>query len=174
MSNKMKIKTRTEILNDVIREGKKHPKGWKAVIGQDQKLLSNDYYILHPAIGIYLLKEYHKNPFEIKGVGCKIARRIDDEIEEQIRRNNSSFGILQGDFRKIFRNLEKGFTPESIIDAAFKGRKDLGLQIHVKGKASSSENVFSNLKNELSTKQKKLDEKFEKIAANEGLYHSYG
>ena len=170
----MKIKTRTEILNDVIHDGKKHPKGWKAVIGQDVKLLSNDYYIFHPQIGIYLLKEYHKNPFEIKGIGSKIARRIDDDIEEQIKKHNSSFGILQGDFRKILKNLERGITPESILNAAFKGKKDLGIQIPVKGRASSSENVFSDIKNELSTKQKKLDNKFEKIASDEGLYDSYG
>ena len=170
----MRIKTRNEILNDVIKEGKKHPKGWKAVIGRDAKLLSNDYYIFHPQIGIYLLKEYHKNPFEIRGVGCKIARHIDDDIEEQIRKNNSSFGIVQGDLRKILKNLERGITPEGIFDAAVKGKRDLGLQIPVKGKASSSKSVFRNIKNELSLKQKKLDNKFEKIASDEGLYNSYG
>ena len=56
----MKIKTRNEILNDVIRDGKKHPKDWKAVFGKDNKSLSKDYYIFNPNIGIYLLKEYDK------------------------------------------------------------------------------------------------------------------
>ena len=63
----MKIKSRINLLNDVIKDSEKHPKGWKAVIGRDDKLFSNDYYIYNPNIGIYLLKEYKKNPYETKG-----------------------------------------------------------------------------------------------------------
>jgi len=59
----VKIKKRNEILNDVIRDGKRHPKNWRAVFGKDKTLLSDDYYLFNPEIGIYLLKEYKKNPF---------------------------------------------------------------------------------------------------------------
>lgn len=44
----------------------------------------------------------------------------------------------------------------------------------VRGSASESEDVFNNLYNNFSTKQKKLDNKFEEIATEEGLYKSYG
>jgi len=77
----VKIKKRNEILNDVIRDGKKYPKDWKAVFGKDDKNLSRDYYIFNPNTGIYLLKEYEKNPYEIKGIGGKIARHVDEHIE---------------------------------------------------------------------------------------------
>jgi hypothetical protein len=169
----MKIKSRYEILNDVIRDGKKHPKGWKAIFGKDNKLLSNDYYVFNPEIGIYLLKEYQKNPFEIKGVGSKIARRIDEDIEAQITKHSGDFGIIQGDFKKIYKNLEKGIKPEKIFDAALRGKKDLGLKMPIKGRASSSEDTFSSIKNELKTTQKKIDKRFEKIASDDGLYKSY-
>jgi len=43
----------------------------------------------------------------------------------------------------------------------------------IKGKATSSEDTFGNMKNELSIKQKKLDKKFEEIASDDGLYKSY-
>jgi len=169
----VKIKNRNEILNDIIHDGKKHPKGWKAVIGKDIKRMSNDYYIYNPDTGIYLLKEYQKNPFQIRGIGGKIARNIDDEIEDKITKNAGEFGIIQGDFQKIFRNLERGIHPRKIYDAAIKGKKDLGLSMPVRGSASESEEIFSNLHLDLSNKQKKLDSKFEEIATEEGLYKSY-
>lgn len=170
----MKIKTRNEILTDIIKEGKKHPTGWKAVFGRDTKRMSQDYYLFNPNTGIYLLKEYQKNPFQIKGVGGKIARHIDEDIENEITKNAGGFGIVQGDLQRILENLEKGIHPKKIFNAAIKGKKDLGLSMPVRGSASESEDVFNNLHNNFSTKQKKLDNKFEEIATEEGLYQSYG
>ena len=170
----MKIKKRNEILNDVIRDGKKYPKEWIAVFGKDEKRLSKDYYIYNPNIGIYLLKEYEKNPFEVKGFGGKIARHIDEDIESEISKYAGDFGILQGDYRRIVKNLKKGVEPEKIFDAAFRGKKDLGITIPVRGHASSSKEVFNNIHNSLSNKQRKLDKKFEEMAGNEGFYTSYG
>ena len=169
----VKIKTRNEVLNDVIRDGKKHPKDWKAVFGKDNKSLSKDYYIFNPNIGIYLLKEYEKNPFEIKGLGGKIARRVDEDIEAEVSKYAGDFGIIQGDYRKVLKNLEKGMEPQKILDAAIKGKKDLGLSMPVRGHASSSKDVFDNIHNTLSPKQKRLDKKFEEMASNDGLYSSY-
>ena len=168
-----KIKSRNEILNDVVRDGKKHPRGWKAVFGKDKKLLSNDYYVYNPNIGIYLMKEFEKNPFEIKGIGSKIARHVDEGIDAEISKHAGDFGIIQGDFKKIYKNLNKGVQPKKIFDAAFSGKKDYGLKIPVKGKASTSKEIFSNIHNELTSKQKKLDSKFKKIADKDGLYTGY-
>ena len=169
----VKIKSRNEILNDVIRDGKKCPKDWKAVFGKDNKLLSKDYYIFNPNIGVYFLKEYQKNPFEVKGVGGKIARHLDEDMEVEISKHAGDFGIIQGDFQKILKNLEKGMQPNKILEAAIKGKEDLGISIPVRGHASASKDVFDNIQNTLSTKQKKLDLKFQKIATDDGLYSSY-
>ena len=169
----MKIKSRNQILNDIIRDGKKHPKEWKAVFGKDKTRLSRDCYILNPKIGVYLLKEYEKSPFEIKGVGGLVARRLDENIEEEVSKYAGDFGILQGDFKKILRNLEKGVEPEEIFEAAISGKKNLGLNVPVRGQASTSKDVFDNVRNNLSTKQKKVDEKFEKMASDDGFYKSY-
>lgn len=169
----MKIKNRNEVLNDVIRDGKKHPKGWKAILGEDRSRFSRDYYILNRETGIYFLKEYEKNPFEIKGIGGKIARRVDDEIEAEISKKSGDFGIIQGDFQKILKNLEKGINPDKIFNEAIKGKKDYGLKIPVRGKASSSKEAFDNIRNNLSDKHKKIDSKVEKMASDDGLYKSY-
>jgi len=169
----LKIKSRNETLNDVIRDGKKHPKGWKAVFGKDKERLSRDYYVFNPDIGIYLLKEYNKNPYEVKGVGSKIARHVDDEIESEISKHAGDFGIIEGNFQKVLKNLEKGIHPQKIFDAAIKGKKNYGISMPIKGKASNSKETFSNLHNTLSTRRKKIDSKLEKMASDDGLYESY-
>ena len=169
----VKLKSRNEVLNDVIRDGKKFPKDWKAVLGKDNKRLSKDYYIFNPDVGIYLLKEYEKNPFEVKGIGGKIARHVDEDIDAEVSKYANDFGIVQGDYKKIIKNLEKGVKPQKIFDAAFRGKKDLGLSIPIRGHASSQEDVFKNIHNNLSAKQKKLDEKFENMASEDGVYNSY-
>jgi hypothetical protein len=168
----MKIKSRNEVLNDIIRDAKKFPKGWKATFAKDDTSFSHNYYIFNPDIGVYHLKEYHKNPFHIKGLGAKIARHIDDDIEEALLRNTSDFGIVQENIQKILRNIERGIPPQKIFDAALQG-KDLGLSIPVRGKASASKDTFTHLQTVLSSKQKSLDSKFEKMMVDDGVYTSY-
>ncbi|MEF8879305.1 MAG: hypothetical protein V5A64_02800 [Candidatus Thermoplasmatota archaeon] len=170
----VKIKNRKEILNDIIKDGKKHPKGWKAVFGKDHRHLSNDYYILNPKTGIYLLKEYQKNPFQRKGIGGKIAKKVDEHVENEISKYSGDFGIVQGDFQKVLKNLKKGVKPDKILKEAVKGKKDLGLRMPIKGEASSSEETYTDVKTNMPDKQKKIDSKFEEIAKEDGLYKSYG
>ena len=155
----MKIRSRNNLLNDVIRDAKKYPKGWKAVIGKDENRFSNDYYIFNPNTGIYLLKEYQKNPFEIKGIGGKIARYVDDNIENEISKYSSDFGIVKSDILKISKNLRKGASFEKILNAAVDG-KDMGISMPMRGYASSSKNSYSNIRRELLDKQKKNRFKF--------------
>ncbi len=169
----MKIKKRNEILNDVIHEGKKFPDGWNAISGKDKKRLSRDYYLFHPKAGMYLLKEYRKNPFQINGVGGKIARKIDQDIETDFKKNQGDFGIVQGNFQKILKNLEKGIKPQSILDSAIHRKKDLGIKIPVRGKVNSSKKVFENIDMNKNKNKKKIDNKFEKIAYDDGLYKGF-
>jgi hypothetical protein len=168
----VKIKTRNEILSDIIKDGKKHPKGWSAAFGQDNQMFSKDCFIFHPNIGVYLLKEYNKNPFEVHGVGSKLARHIDDDIEEQINKKSGDFGIIQGDIYKILHNIKKGIPPKQILTSAMEG-KDLGLTIPVQGHASSSKDTFQSLKKTYPAEQKKIGSRFEKMLSDDGMYASY-
>jgi len=166
------VKPRSKVLEDIIREARKHPDGWKAVLGRDYRRLSSDYYIFHPEVGLYLLKEYGKNPYSLKGVGGKIARHIDEDIITSVSDYSGNFGVIQGDIRKIISNIEKGVTPHKILSAALEGR-DLGLSIPLRGEASSEEKNYQYIREILSSKQRKIDREFEKLAADEGLYASY-
>ena len=168
----VKLKSRNQILNDVIRDAKKNPNGWKAVIGKDETRFSNDYYIFNEKSGIYLLKEYQKNPFEIRGVGGKIARYVDENIENEISKYATDFGIVKSNLLKITKNLKRGVSFEKILNAAVSG-KDMGISMPMRGFASSSKNSYDNIRNEFLDKQKKIDANFKKIASEDGLYNSY-
>ena len=168
----VKIKSRTEILSEIIREAKHHPDGWNATIGRDPNCLSSDYYISHPSIGIFLLKEFERNPFDRIGLGAKIARKIDEDIEEKIQSNGNDFGILEGNYRKIVRNIQRGVSPQTIFDEAIKGN-DLGIRIPVKGLASRSHETFTCVHDALQLQQKNIDARFEKMMAENDAYTSY-
>jgi len=171
----MEIKSRKKILDDVIKDAEEYPKGWKAVFGNDKERLSRDYYIFNPNTGIYLIKEYQKNPFELKGIGGKIARNVDEEIKSELSKYSSGFGIIQGDIRKISEHIRNGIHPKQILDAAIKDNKNnLGIKIPLRGQAFNSKDTFTCLNKTLSTKQKRIDSKFIKIASDDGLYNSYG
>ena len=166
----MKIKSRNAIFTDIIREGKQHPKGWNATFGNDQESFSHDCYMFHPSVGIYLIKEYDKNPYEVKGVGSKIARHIDDDIVDRLTNQSGDFGILQGNLPKILENIDKGIPPRKILESAIQG-KDLGLKIPVRGHASTSKETYECLGSAFSQKQRKLASTFEKMVADDGLVY---
>ena len=168
----MKIKTRSEILADIIHDSIKNPTGWSAAIGKDRQTLSNDYYIFNPNVGCYLLKEYQKTPYEKKGLGSKIARNIDDDIEKTITKNAGDFGIIQGDIRRFLHNIEKGLSPKYIFQQGIKG-KNLGISVPVRGKAASTEEQFNTLRDIFITKQKSLDQQITRILTKEGHYAGY-
>ncbi|HVQ00488.1 MAG TPA: hypothetical protein VMT57_03135 [Candidatus Thermoplasmatota archaeon] len=168
----MKIKSRNAILSDIIREGKQHPDGWSATFGNDSGTFSHDCYMFHPNVGIYLIKEYDKNPYEVKGVGSKIARRVDDDIMDRLTEQSGDFGILQGNLQRILANLNKGIPPRKILEGAIQG-EDLGLRIPVRGHASTSKETYEYLDSSFAPTQKRLSRTFEKIVADDGLYSSY-
>ncbi len=168
----MKIKSRSNLLNDIIKDAKKFPDGWKAVIGKDEKNFSNDYYIFNPKTGIYLLKEYQKNPYMVKGIGGKIARYVDENIENEISKFSSDFGIIKSNIPKISKNLKKGVPFDNILNAAIKG-EDMGISMPMRGYASALKDNYKNIRNEFLNKQKRIDINFEKLAYEDGLYNSY-
>lgn len=75
----MRIREWQDVLADVT-ERKVDPDDWRAVGGTRARGVGEDLYFGHPKAGLYQLKTYAKNPFEVKGVGAKIARNLDDEI----------------------------------------------------------------------------------------------
>jgi len=76
----MRVRNWQSVLEDVT-ESDADPGKWRAVAGDRSAGLGEDLYLGHPAVGVYQLKTYAKNPFEVRGVGTRVARRVDDDIQ---------------------------------------------------------------------------------------------
>jgi hypothetical protein len=91
----MRVRDWDDIVRDVV-EDEVDPEGWRAVAGDRRSGIGEDLYLGHPASGAYHLKTYAKNPFEVRGVGTRIARNLDEEIGGFLpkdRRENGRFAI---------------------------------------------------------------------------------
>lgn len=168
----MKIKNRDELLTDIIHHGKKYPTGWNASFGKNFHHFSEDYYLHHPKIGLFYLKEYQKNPYQKIGVGGKVARKIDEDVTEELRKHSQHFGIIQGDIRRITMNMRNGVSPKEIIQGMIDG-KDKGMTMPIKGKATKSTESIEKVKDHGKNQQKKIDQRFQQLAKEQGLYSSY-
>ncbi|WP_049936303.1 hypothetical protein [Haloplanus natans] len=76
----MRVRDWQDILDDVTDAGA-DPDGWRAIAGQRQGGVGEDLYLGHPGVGVYHLKTYAKNPYDVRGVGARVARKIDDGID---------------------------------------------------------------------------------------------
>jgi AcrR family transcriptional regulator len=86
----MRVRDWQDILDDVT-DANADPDGWRAIAGQRRGGVGEDLYLGHPGVGVYHLKTYAKNPYDVRGVGAKVARKIDDGIDphlpdEELRR----------------------------------------------------------------------------------------
>ncbi|WP_458188496.1 hypothetical protein [Haladaptatus sp. NG-WS-4] len=75
----MRVRDWQDILQDVI-DHDVDPRGWRAAGGTRAGGVGEDLYLAHPRAGLYHLKTYAKNPYEVRGVGTQLARKLDDEI----------------------------------------------------------------------------------------------
>jgi hypothetical protein len=76
----MRVRDWQDILEDVV-DSNADPDGWRAVGGDRANGIGEDLYIGHPGVGVFQLKTYAKNPYQVDGVGTRVARRIDDELD---------------------------------------------------------------------------------------------
>jgi hypothetical protein len=89
----MRVRDWDDILNDVV-ESNADPAGWRAVGGDRASGIGEDLYVAHPDVGAFQLKTYAKNPFEVDGVGARIARRVDEDIEPLFPEEDDSQGLF--------------------------------------------------------------------------------
>ncbi|WP_227374187.1 hypothetical protein [Haladaptatus halobius] len=75
----MRVRDWQDVLQDVI-DRDVDPEGWRAAGGARAGGVGEDLYLGHPSAGLYHLKTYAKNPFQVRGVGAQVARKLDDEI----------------------------------------------------------------------------------------------
>jgi hypothetical protein len=90
----MRVRDWQDILEDVV-ESDADPDGWRAVGGDRAGGIGEDLYFGHPSVGVFQLKTYARNPFEVQGVGTEVARRIDDDLDPLFPEGDDSgmFGV---------------------------------------------------------------------------------
>jgi len=76
----MRVRDWQDILADVV-ESDVDPGGWRAVGGDRAGGVGEDLYFGHPREGVFHVKTYARNPFQVEGVGAEVARRIDDDLD---------------------------------------------------------------------------------------------
>ncbi|AUV82179.1 hypothetical protein C2R22_11405 [Salinigranum rubrum] len=92
----MRVRDWKDILAEVSSEST-DPSGWRAVAGQRREGVGEDLYFGHPSRGVYHLKTYAKNPYELKGVGTQVARKVDGDIDPLLPSNEDQgrFAVQQ-------------------------------------------------------------------------------
>ena len=92
----MTIRDWQDVLAEVV-DSTADPQSWRAVAGERRRGLGEDLYLGHPYAGVYHLKTFAKNPFEVNGVGTRVARKIDDDLEELFPAGDTGqFGVQPG------------------------------------------------------------------------------
>ncbi|MDY6819555.1 MAG: hypothetical protein SVG88_12920 [Halobacteriales archaeon] len=125
----MRIREWQDIVEDVV-ESNADPDDWRAISGARANGVGEDMYLGHPRDGVYQLKTYAKNPFEVKGYGTRIARKIDEDIEPYFpTQSEGRFAVQtppedEGEAEEKARNLEETIkahadaptTPDALFD----------------------------------------------------------
>lgn len=87
----MRVRDWQDILNDVV-ERDADPEGWRAVGGDRRRGVGEDLYLGHPAVGLFQLKTYAKNPYEVRGVGTRVARKVDEDVASVLPTDDDADG----------------------------------------------------------------------------------
>ena len=89
----MRVRDWDDILQDVV-ESDADPAGWRAVGGDRRGGIGEDLYLAHPSVGTFQLKTYARNPFEVDGVGTRVARSVDDDLEPLFPGDEDAGGLF--------------------------------------------------------------------------------
>nr|WP_254663134.1 hypothetical protein [Haladaptatus sp. W1] len=91
-----------------------------------------DLYLGHPNAGLYHLKTYAKNPYQVRGVGTHVARKLDDEIGSYLPEKDFRDG------RFAVRNSEEKRPDENEMEARAK-RVEETIKAHADAPTSGAD-----------------------------------
>jgi hypothetical protein len=129
----MRVRDWQDILEDVVESGA-DAGDWRAGAGDRRGGPGEDMYLGHPSGGVFQLKTFAKNPYEVRGVGSRVARKVDEDLEPLFPAEEAGgrFGVNDGvddesDAEKKAKNLETVLethadaptTPDALDSPAF-------------------------------------------------------
>ncbi len=166
----MEVKTREEILRELIARAGEYTSGWRAATRQDPRSLGEEHYIFHPKAGLYEVKEYQVNPFHSSGVGAHVAPSVPSSLPRLLEKQRGVFGILEIDLPKLLRTLKRS-PAESIMH--LEPSEDVGIRIPVRGPSHGASSTIRSIDPSLDRKCRVVDEEFRKLLDREGVTRAY-
>ena len=93
----MRVRDWQDILGDVV-ESDADAGDWRAVAGDRRGGPGEDMFLGHPSVGVFQLKTFAKNPYEVRGVGARVARSVDEDLDPLFPDGDSGgrFGVNDG------------------------------------------------------------------------------
>ena len=93
----MRVRDWQDILGEVV-ESRADAGGWRAVAGDRRGGPGEDMFLGHPSVGVFQLKTFAKNPYEVEGVGARVARSVDEDLDPLFPDGDSGgrFGVNDG------------------------------------------------------------------------------
>jgi len=163
------VKTREELLRDLIARAEEHPNGWKAAVRQDPRLFAREYYIFHPRVGVYELKEYQVNPFEAAGVGAHLASSVPKDLPGSLKQQAGIFAIVEVSLARLRKVLEETSEGLSLPEAELRA----GIRIPMQGPVHGASASLRFLDSSLERKRHVVDEEFRRLVDRRGLTIAY-
>ncbi len=165
----MDLKTREEILRELVARAAEHPHGWKAAVRRDPQFFADEYFIFHPRVGVYELKEFQVSPFETSGVGAQLSPSTPRDLSRRLKTREGLFAIVEmslARLRKVLEETSEG-TPlsQESLDAA--------IRIPVRGPAQGIPSSLRFLDSSLEKKRRVVDEEFRRLVERRGLTMAY-
>lgn len=167
----MEVKTRDEILRELIAIAEVYPIGWTAATRRDHPHFGEEYYIFHPKAGVYEVKEYQVNPFHISGVGAQLASSVPSGLSRLLEEQRGIFGILEIDLRKFLKAL--GEIPEQPL-THIELTSETGIRMPLQGPSHGASLAIRSVDSSLNRKCKVVDEEFRKLLERGGITRAYG
>jgi len=93
----MRVRDWQDILEDVV-DSRADAGDWRAVAGDRRGGPGEDMFLGHPSVGVFQLKTFAKNPYEVRGVGARVARSVDEDLDPLFPDGDSGgrFGVNDG------------------------------------------------------------------------------
>ena len=93
----MRVRDWQDILEDVV-DSRADAGDWRAVAGDRRGGPGEDMFLGHPSVGVFQLKTFAKNPYEVQGVGARVARSVDEDLDPLFPDGDSGgrFGVNDG------------------------------------------------------------------------------
>lgn len=182
----MQIRDWTDIVEDVV-DSTADPGDWRAVGGDRRDGVGEALFLGHPSVGVFQLRTYAKNPYEVKGVGTQVARKIDGDLADYLpSESDGRFAVQQppsdeSEAESVANRLEAVVeahadaptTPEDFVDDALEAMESPAygpIEFDQYGRPAALESLTETFEEPTEVLDAELDELIEEDDVGRGFH----